>query len=373
MHLILSLLLISQASTAPVQVEDLTDLLEPVRADAGLPALAALVIDGGEVRAIGATGVRKYGEEVPVTVDDHWHLGSDTKAMTATLAAILVEEGLLRWDSSIGEVLPDLTGKIDEAYHDVTLRQLLRHRGGCPNETVPPGTTIFAMHALPGETMVAQRLKYVEMFLAGEPQDEPGRRYIYSNGGYTTAGAMLERVTGSSWEDLMRERLFAPLGITSAGFGAMGTPGENDQPRQHLFRNETPVPIEPGPRSDNPLVIGPAGTVHMNLSDWAKFVIAHLKGRAGEHELLERETWELLHEPPEEGGYAMGWGVVERPWAEGEALTHAGSNTMNFALVWVSVKRQFAVLVVTNIGHDPVPRICDQVTSALIVKYTPGG
>ena len=111
----------------------------------------------------------------------------------------------------------------------------------------------------------------------------------------------------------------------------------------------------------------------MSLADWAKFVTAHLKGRAGEHDLLERETWELLHRSPEEGRYAMGWIVVEREWAEGEALSHAGSNTMNFCTVWASVKRQFAVLVATNIGHDLAAGICDQVTSALIVKYTPGG
>ena len=191
MSLILTLLITCQLASSPVQVDDLTDLLEPIRADAGIPALAALVIDHGEVIAIGATGVRKYGEEVPATIDDQWHLGSDTKAMTATLAAILVEEGLLRWDSTIGEVFPDLVGKIDPAYHHVTLRQLLMHRGGCPNVTFPASMHSYNLHDMPGETMIEQRLKYVELFLAGAPEETPGRRYIYSNGGYVTAGAML--------------------------------------------------------------------------------------------------------------------------------------------------------------------------------------
>jgi CubicO group peptidase (beta-lactamase class C family) len=231
----------------------------------------------------------------------------------------------------------------------------------------------YDLHDLPGETMIDKRLLYVRLFLAGEPEETPGRRYIYSNGGYVTAGTMLERVTGRPWEELIQERLFAPLGITSAGFGAMGTPGVIDQPRQHVMRNETPWPIEPGPRSDNPLVIGPAGTVHMTLTDWSKFVAAHLSGRAGGNDLLSRETWELLHQLPERGEYAMGWVVVERSWAEGEALTHAGSNTMNYSVVWASVKRQFAVFAVTNIGYDQAASICDQVTTALVMKYTPGG
>ncbi len=373
MPFILTLLLTCQLSTGALQVEDLNDLLEPIRVDSGVPALAALVMEDGKVTAIGATGFRKYGDDTRVTVNDQWHLGSDTKAMTATLAAILVEEGLIGWDSTIDAVLPDLVGTIDEAYHDVTLRQLLMHRGGCPNVTFPPNMNVYQLHDLPGNTMIGQRLKYVELFLAGEPEDTPGRRYIYSNGGYVTAGAMLERVTGRQWEELIQERLFVPLGITSAGFGAMGTPGVIDQPRQHVMRDETPYPIEPGPWSDNPLVIGPAGTVHMTLTDWSRFVAAHLSGRAGENDLLSQETWKLLHELPDEGEYAMGWVVVERPWAEGETLTHAGSNTMNYSVVWASVKRRFAVFAVTNIGYDQIAGICDQVTSALVVKYTPGG
>ncbi len=389
MHAILTLLLTFQLSpvrtagdqfaaipgpsTGIMQIEDISDLLEPVRVEAGLPALAALVIERGEILALGATGYRKHGEDVRVTVDDQFHLGSDTKAMTATLAAILVEEGLLRWDSTIGEVLPDLFDSIHADYTDVTLRQLLMHRGGCPNQTFPPGTNILQLHRLPGDTMVERRFRYVELFLNGEPEAEPGTRYIYSNGGYVTAGAMLERVTGTVWEELIQERLFAPLGITTAGFGAMGTPGEIDQPLQHAFRGGTTYPVEPGPRSDNPLVIGPAGTVYMSLTDWSRFVSAHLSGRTGEHDLLEQETWELLHEPPADGNYAMGWMVVERLWAEGEALTHAGSNTMNYATVWASVKRQFAILVVTNTGNETASRACDQVTTMLVGKFTPGG
>jgi hypothetical protein len=107
----------------------------------------------------------------------------------------------------------------------------------------------------------------------------------------------------------------------------------------------------------------------MSLEDWGRFVASHLDGRAGLNDLLQQESWEFLHRLPAEGNYACGWGVVEREWAGGEALTHAGSNTMNYALVWASVNKRFAVLVTTNIARRNTPGILDLLIGTLIMKY----
>ncbi|MFL5093395.1 MAG: serine hydrolase, partial [Xanthobacteraceae bacterium] len=87
------------------QAQSLDAQIEPVRVKYGLPALAAAVVKKGEIVAAGAVGVRVYGTNIGVTIDDRFHLGSDTKAMTATLAGIFVDGGKLRWTSTIGEVL----------------------------------------------------------------------------------------------------------------------------------------------------------------------------------------------------------------------------------------------------------------------------
>ena len=91
------------------QVDSIAELLAPIRAEHDVPALGAAVLVDGELRALGVDGVRKRGAPELVTDEDLWHLGSCTKAMTATWLAMLVAEGKLTWESELGELLPGLT------------------------------------------------------------------------------------------------------------------------------------------------------------------------------------------------------------------------------------------------------------------------
>ncbi len=345
--------------------------LETVRSQHALPALGAAVIVEGEIVAVEAVGVRAAEREEPVTRDDLWHLGSCTKAMTATLCGVLVEEGLLRWDSTVGEVFADQIDSIHEGWRGVTLAQFLRHRSGLAEDRRPD-----SLHArlwtLTGPMIDGRRL-VVELAFANAPEVQPGSAMHYSNAGYIIAAAMCERVTGKAWEDLMRERVFGPLGMDSAGFGPPGEAGAPDQPRAHRRANDSWTPVEPGPRADNPAVVGPAGTVHASLDDWAKFVRLHLAGARGEAGLLLKpETFAAMHEDADGQSYAMGWGTPARPWAGGVALSHAGSNTMWYCVVWAAPQKNFAVLIATNCAGDPAPKACDEVAGAVIRAWQRG-
>lgn len=352
----------------PPKYDDLSAFLEPLRAKSDLPALAAAVVMSGKIKAVGAVGVRKLGAGVPVTMDDQFHLGSCTKAMTATLIAKLVEDGKLKWDTTPADVFPEFSEGMNEGFRTVTIRHLLSHRAGLPGESAPAGMTLLQVHRLPGPPR-EQRLEYTRLMLAPPPACTAGSKYIYSNAGYAIAGAMAERVMDKSWETLIAEQVFGPLGITSAGFGAMGTSGKIDQPWQHRMAGGKALSIEPGPLADNPPAIAPAGTVHMNVADWARFVADHVNEGKKRGRLLKRTTYRTLHTAPYGGEYAFGWIVAPRPWAKGDALTHAGSNTMNFAVVWAAPKRGFAVLVMTNIARDDVPARVDEIVFALIQKF----
>ena len=349
------------------------DVLEPIRKRHNLPALAAGVLIDGRLAALGATGVRKAGTDVPVTRNDAFHIGSCTKAMTATLLAILVDQGKLRWQTTLADALGKAAPQMHPAYRKVTVRHLLSHRAGIvPNS--PPGKSFGEFFHLPG-THVQQRLAYVRQILQAPPQAKPGEKYIYSNAGYAIAGAIAERVTGTPWQELMRKRIFEPLGMKTAGFGAMGTPGKIDQPWQHVLTDGKHQPIGPGQMSDNPVVIGPAGRVHCSMADWAKFVAAHLNGPKGRPcpLKLKTETWRMLHKPAFGGSYALGWVVAARDWGGGDVLTHAGSNTMNYAVVWMAPQRDFAVLVATNQGPKPAPKACDEAAATLIRQFLTHG
>jgi CubicO group peptidase (beta-lactamase class C family) len=349
---------------------DLTALFEPIRKKYNLPALAGAVILQGQTAAWGATGVRKAGSKVKVTVNDKFHIGSCTKAMTATITAMLVERGKLRWDITLSEALPDFADEMHPDYRNVTLSHLLDHRGGLPpsKRSWPEGKSFMDMHNLGGSAM-EQRLAYARMILSQEPEAKPGTKYIYSNAGYSIAGVIAEQAMKTPWESLMRTMLFKPLGMRTAGFGAMGMAGRIEEPWQHRMKGGKLKAIEPGRLSDNPPVLGPGGTVHCSIRDWAKFIAAHLNGPKSEGILLKSKTFEMLHTSDFGGNYTSGWVVTKRDWAGGKVLTHAGSNNMSFAVVWMAKKRDFAVLVASNQGGGDVAKACDKACWTLIKEF----
>ncbi|MHC4109821.1 MAG: serine hydrolase domain-containing protein [Planctomycetota bacterium] len=349
---------------------DIGPLLEPIRKRYDLPAIAGAVILRGRTVAWGATGFRKDGNDVQVRPNDKFHIASCTKAMTATIIAMLVERSKLKWDVTLVEAFPDMADEMHAGYRDVTLKHLLAHRSGLPpaNHSYPKGKSFKDMHNLPGPAM-EQRLAYAKMILRQEPEAKPGTKFIYSNAGYSIAGVMAERAMNTPWETLMREMLFKPLGMRTAGFGAMGTPGKIDQPWQHTIKDNKLSAVEPGRLSDNPPVLGPGGMVHCSIKDWAKFIIAHLKSARGTGDLLKPDTFKMLHTPDFGGNYASGWNLKKRDWADGKVLTHTGSNGMNYAVVWMAPKRDFAVLAVSNQGGGNVEKGCDEAVWMLIKEF----
>ena len=338
----------------------LNDLLNPIRMKHDVPALGCAIVTGQGLEALGAVGVRKKGTDVPATVADEWHLGSNTKAMTAAMIGALVERNTLKWETTIGEVFPAAASSLDPAFKKVTLLHLLSHRAGLP-ANIPWG--LIPRKGTPRD----QRLAVIKMLSSLKLVAEPGAKYLYSNLGYVVAGAMAEKAADDSWENLMKKLIFDPLGMAGAGFGGVGTPGLLDQPWPH---GEDGKPVEQnGPDVDNPPVLGPAGTVHCPLADWARFVADELRGARGEKALLKPETYKKLQTPPFGGEYAMGWLVVEREWGGGTVLSHNGSNTMNFAVVWIAPLRDFAVLVVCNEGAPVAFKACDEAASKLIALH----
>ena len=349
---------------------DLARLLEPIREKYDLPALAGAVIIDGKTALWGATGFRRYTTPLKVTAEDQFHIGSCTKAMTATLVAILIEREKFSWDTTLAQALPDLAEDMHPDYRTVTIRHLLAHRAGLAPATQswPKGKSFIDMHNLPGST-TDQRLAYAKMMLAQKPLAKPGKKYIYSNAGYSILGLIAERAMNKPWEDLMREMLFQPLGMASAGFGSMGEAGKIDQPWQHTMEDGKLRQIEPGPLSDNPPAIAPGGAVHCSMKHWAAFVAAHLNGPKHPTGLLEPETFKMLHTPDFGGNYAAGWRITHRQWAGGKVLTHTGSNNQNFAVVWMAPKKNFAVLVASNQGKGDVAEACDKAAWELIKEF----
>lgn len=344
----------SQTGSRLLSDKTIETLLEPIREKHEVAGLIAGIVDPPGLRCVGVVGVRKFDSPEPMTVNDKIHLGSDTKAMTATLLAMLVQEGKLAWTTTLGGLFPDEKSQFHADFAGVTVEQLLSHRAG-----LPANVGYFAFNK---GSLVEQREAMMRKVLAEAPEHPPGTKFLYSNVGYIIAGHVAEKLTGTSWEDLMTARLFEPLKMSSAGFGPPGTKGRVDQPWGH----RSFFGLTLAEQTDNPPMLGPAGTVHCSLADWASFVSLHLRAGRGMPSLLKHEAFDAMHTPPAGEPYALGWGKHEEPYIDGPLLMHAGSNTFWFALVAISTKHNVAFLVAANRGPEAGAKACQSALEAMV-------
>jgi CubicO group peptidase (beta-lactamase class C family) len=345
---------------------DISESLNSVRATYNIPALGCLVIADGKVAALGAVGTRKHGVDMPVNTSDLWHQGSITKSMTATLAALLVQEGKISWKSTLSQVFPEKVSAMAAAWRGVTLEQLLTHTSGAPADTSGIWNTLWNFGGTPRDA----RVLLFELVTASAPVYTPGTGFLYSNAGFAMAGAMLEKVSNKAWEDLVTEKLFIPLGMTNTGFGVPGTPRYIFQPWGHTLSGGTNIPMAPGTNADAPPAFGPAGLVHAPLLDLASYVQLHLSGARGEQTaLLTPELFSKLHTGIANNNYSMGWFLVPTSWAKGSTLTHSGSNTYWQSNIWIAPARNWACVVVTNSGSADAFNATEAMVSAMVQKF----
>ena len=342
----------SQTKSGSNKNELINQALTEIVNDGEAPGMIAAIISSEGVIAIGSAGERKAGSGIAFTTNDVVHLGSCGKAMTATMLATLVAEGKLSWDTKLIEAIPELKNRIHTDYHKITLWQLLTHRAGIPKNPSDEG-------AFSSKEIKKRRLAILEDNLKSPATREIGKFY-YSNFGYIIAACMAEQITGLSWEVLMKQRLFNPLGMSTAGFGNPNISRSIDQPWGHnkylwIWWHPSESYYEEA--------IGPAGRVYCSIADWAKFLSLQL---TTENPILERKYLDKLIEPPD-GFYAGGWGVAEHAWAKGITLNHNGSNEIWYASVLVTPKLDRAFVVATNsCDFGSTPGICTEIMNKLI-------
>jgi D-alanyl-D-alanine carboxypeptidase len=334
------------------------ELIDAARIASGAPGMAAALISSEGIDVF-ASGQRRIDQPASVARDDSFHVGSDMKAMVATLIAQQIEAGRLRWDSTIQEVLPDVAVFARREYRRVTVTQLMQHRGG-----VIPMLTLDDVHQVPRlrGSLIQQRLQFARWVLAKKPIATPGTATEYSNAGYLVAAAMLERVSGRTTETLLQTRLFAPLGIKSARF-AWPAAGRRNEPWGHALVDDTLVPMHPNdPTALVPEWVNPAGNLSLSTRDFARFVQLHLRGLRGISTYLDAGTFRQLHQPVD--GYACGWAVIE---TGGPTISlHTGGSDLFYAVMVIVPEVDRAVVVVINADYEAVHEAAFVLASQLI-------
>jgi CubicO group peptidase (beta-lactamase class C family) len=345
-------------------------LLEEIRNRHAIPAMAAVVVRSDSLVAASAAGVRRLGDTARVTIQDRFHLGSNTKAMTATLLAGLVEEGKMSWDTTPLEAFPKLADSIHPAYRAVTLVHLLSHRAGiAPYTDMQEYADIPDLNGSPTE----RRAAFSRYVLQRPPAHPPDSTFGYSNAGYTVAAAMAEQIQGESFEAMMRDRLFAALNVE----GGFGWPAATDIDQPWGHRSTAGDSLRPRqPRGHDTLgpLLGPAGDVAMTLPDYGRFLQLHLRGLRGkETDALPVSAIRYLHEsqgPMSEEvdgpGYGLGWVVLDHLGARTSG--HSGSLGTFKTRAVIQPSRDLAVAVAANAG-DEADAATSELRDALLERF----
>ena len=207
-RLVVVAVLLTRASLAASHAEQIDALLSAYNQKRQFNG-SALVAEKGNVILKKGYGMANMEWQVPNTPDTKFRLGSITKQFTSMVIMQLANEGKISLDQKITTYLPDYRKDTGDK---VTVRNLLSHTSGIPSYTSLPG---FFENQSRDPYAVAD---FVKKYTSGDLEFEPGSQFSYDNSGYFLLGAIIERVTGKTYEDALRERIFDPLGMSDSGY-----------------------------------------------------------------------------------------------------------------------------------------------------------
>jgi len=342
-----------QTDTAPA---DLDSYAARTLKEFEVPGMAVAIVKDGKLVLAKGYGVRKMGESSPVDENTLFGIASNTKAFTAAALAILADEGKLAWDDPVIKHLPSFAMYDPYVTREMTIRDLLTHRSGLG---LGAGDLLWWPASDYSRDEILSRLRFIK------PASSFRSRYAYDNVLYLVAGQVIQAVSGKSWEQFIKERIFKPLGMNRSNTSVNDIrPGENvATPHGPVEGHIQPVTLTP---MDN---TGPAGSINSCVSDMAKWLIVQLDRGAIKNpssgsdrlftERQSREMWSPhtilpLNDPPPAlsglkanfGAYALGWGLTE--YRGYKTVSHTGGLPGYVSRVTLVPDLRLGVVVLTN-------------------------
>ncbi len=223
----------------------------------GVPGMAVAVVKDGRVVLAKGYGVRRIGETAAVDADTLFGIASNTKAFTAAALSLLVEDGKLSWDDPVTKHLPQFQMWDPWVTREVTVRDLVTHRAGLG---LGGGDLIW----WPATTFT--RAEIVRGIRQVKPDSSFRSRYAYNNVMFVAAGEVVAAVAGKSWDDVVRERILSPLGMSRTTTGLV--PGADNLATPHLELKGAVVPVPPTDFAN----AGAAAGILSSVSDMARWV-----------------------------------------------------------------------------------------------------
>jgi CubicO group peptidase (beta-lactamase class C family) len=290
--ILVALLIFAAAVTAGSQT--LSKRAEAIRSKYKIPELSYAVVTENAVLDTGFSGYKRAGMSGAAERLDRFHLGSNTKAITAFVAALLVKQGKLKWDTRFFELYPELSAKSDSAYGEVTLHDLLCFRAPLPKYTYTNEEP--RREDMPGD-YAAQRYYLAGWLIRQKPVGKRGD-YAPTNASFILAGLMLEKASGKSYKELVTE--LGKLTGIDFEFDYPNLTGE----RQPWGHDANLLPVAPAENYKLNWLLS-AGNINVDLPGYIKFIQLQMKGLSGHSDLLDKKEFEFLYWGAEE--FSSGW------------------------------------------------------------------
>ncbi|MES2017508.1 MAG: serine hydrolase [Pseudomonadota bacterium] len=339
--------------------------LEKIRTDWQVPGVAIAITKGDKIVYARGFGLRDVAHNLPMTADTLLAIGSTTKAFTTAVMAVQVEEGKLDWNEPVRRYLPTFKLKDPVASERTTALDLITHRTGLPGHDA-----LWYNADFPRAELV-RRMQFLE------PSKDFRAELQYNNIAYAAAGHLLEVVSGKSWEENVRSKLFQPLGMKRANFSVtqMQSDANFSQPyRQQDDGKMTQIPFR------DISIVGPAGSINASVNEMAAWTILQLNhGQYQGRQILSEKSINFLHTPrmaaglssiPEiiPVGYAAGWGVTA--YRGHLRLQHHGAIDGFSSSVTLLPNAGIGITILTN-QEQHVPELLERTTIDRLLALTP--
>jgi len=318
-----------------------------------VPGMAVAIVKDGKILVAKGYGVRKMGDPTPVDEFTMFGIGSNTKAFTTAALATLMDEGKLSWDDPVYQRLPGFVMYDPYVSHEMTIRDLLTHRSGMG---LGEGDLLFWPHSNYTRDEIIYKLRFMK------PASSFRSHYAYDNLLYMTAGQVIPAVTGTSWDDYVRQHIFVPLGMSHSNVSTSAYKPGDDYAFPHS-RVDGKLQVVDFEALDN---AGPAGAINSGAADMARWVQLQLnRGKFADHdgrlftEQRSKEMWSpqtilpINDPPPALAGlkpnfadYALGWGL--RDYHGRKLVGHSGGLLGFVSRVMLVPDENLGVVILTN-------------------------
>ncbi len=343
-----------------------------------VPGLALGIIQDGRVVLLKGYGFRDVEQKLPVTPRTLMAIGSNSKSFTVVLMGMLADSGKLDWDKPVRDYLPDFQLHDELASEAMTPRDLVTHRSGLPRHD------LFWYGGSLGREEMYRRLKYLE------PNTSFRGRWQYQNLMFMTAGYLVEKRTGRSWDDLIRERIFGPLGMSRSNTSVRDLPASDDAALAYVWRTCPATAVANGAARSpggngaagadgcglvkvpyrNIDAVAPAGSINSSVEEMLHYIQFHIdSGRYEGRVILSKANDMLMQTPqtlvgpqpiwPDDFGFATyGLGLAVMPYRGHKLVQHGGGiDGFISQMSWLP-KERIGVVVLTNMsGNNPVPNL----------------